>query len=275
MAALGAIGEQARAAASTAPACSRRCRRARRATRSTARSGISKPSAPAGRPTRSPACAAPQPLTTAYTISLGTPEAMAEAARKAAGANAARRSSSAAPAIPSASPRCARAAPQCRTDRRRQRRLDRRQSRGQSRRLRRGRRHAGRAAAAGRRTTTRSPRSRRPMPICADESVHDRALLAALVGRYDAVNIKLDKTGGLTEALAMARGGRAARASPSWSAAWSRRRCRWRRPCWWRSARRVVDLDGPLLLAKDRPDGLRYDGSLVYPPTPALVGMMR
>ena len=51
----------------------------------------------------------------------------------------------------------------------------------------------------------------RPIPVCADESVHDRASLAALVGKYDAVNIKLDKTGGLTEALAMARGGRAAR----------------------------------------------------------------
>ena len=44
----------------------------------------------------------------------------------------------------------------------------------------------------------------RPIPVCADESAHDRASLAALVGKYDAVNIKLDKTGGLTEALAMA-----------------------------------------------------------------------
>ena len=52
---------------------------------------------------------------------------------------------------------------------------------------------------------------RRPIPVCADESVHDRAGLAALVGRYDAVNIKLDKTGGLTEALAMAAEARAAR----------------------------------------------------------------
>ena len=43
-----------------------------------------------------------------------------------------------------------------------------------------------------------------PIPVCADESVHDRASLAGLVGKYDAVNIKLDKTGGLTEALAMA-----------------------------------------------------------------------
>src|SRR5215212_5763457 len=44
----------------------------------------------------------------------------------------------------------------------------------------------------------------RPVPICADESVHDRASLDRLVGLYDAVNIKLDKTGGLTEALALA-----------------------------------------------------------------------
>ena len=45
---------------------------------------------------------------------------------------------------------------------------------------------------------------KRPIAVCADESVHDRASLAGLVGKYDAVNIKLDKTGGLTEALAMA-----------------------------------------------------------------------
>ena len=44
----------------------------------------------------------------------------------------------------------------------------------------------------------------RPVPVCADELVHDRASLDALAGRYDAVNIKLDKTGGLTEALLVA-----------------------------------------------------------------------
>src|SRR5262249_29209436 len=49
----------------------------------------------------------------------------------------------------------------------------------------------------------------RCVPVCADESLHTRADLAALVGRYDAVNIKLDKTGGLTEALALAREARA------------------------------------------------------------------
>src|SRR3984957_4487848 len=47
-------------------------------------------------------------------------------------------------------------------------------------------------------------RIRRPLAVCADESVHDRASLEGLRGRYDAVNIKLDKAGGLTEALAMA-----------------------------------------------------------------------
>ncbi|MFZ3250896.1 MAG: N-acetyl-D-Glu racemase DgcA, partial [Pseudolabrys sp.] len=46
--------------------------------------------------------------------------------------------------------------------------------------------------------------TQRPIPVCADESVHDRSSLAALAGKYDAVNIKLDKAGGLTEALAVA-----------------------------------------------------------------------
>ena len=52
----------------------------------------------------------------------------------------------------------------------------------------------------------------RAVPVCADESLHDRASLAALAGRYDAINIKLDKAGGLTEALALGR--RGARARP-------------------------------------------------------------
>jgi L-alanine-DL-glutamate epimerase-like enolase superfamily enzyme len=111
----------------------------------------------------------------------------------------------------------------------------------------------------------------RSVPICADESVHDRASLAKLAGRYDAVNIKLDKAGGLTEALAMAVeaerlgfrvmvGSMVATSLAMAPAMLVAQRAR------------VVDLDGPLLLAKDRPDGLRYDGSLVYPPTPALWG---
>ncbi len=111
----------------------------------------------------------------------------------------------------------------------------------------------------------------RPIPVCADESVHDRAGLAALVGRYDAVNIKLDKTGGLTEALAMVQEaerlgfGVMVGCMVATSLAMA--------PAMLVAQRaRVVDLDGPLLLAKDRPDGLRYDGSLAYPPTPALWG---
>ena len=111
----------------------------------------------------------------------------------------------------------------------------------------------------------------RPIPVCADESVHDRASLKSLVGKYDAVNIKLDKTGGLTEALAMA--AEAARlgfgimvgcmVATSLSMA----------PAMLVAQRaRVVDLDGPLLLERDREHGLRYEGSLVYPATSALWG---
>jgi len=112
---------------------------------------------------------------------------------------------------------------------------------------------------------------RRPIAVCADESVHDRASLAALVGRYDAVNIKLDKTGGLTEALAMAAEaerlgfGIIVGCMVATSLAMA--------PAMLVAQRaRVVDLDGALLLAKDRPDGLRYEGSLVHPPTPKLWG---
>ena len=136
----------------------------------------------------------------------------------------------------------------------------------------RGRRHAGRTAAARRRRRRACASIARPVPVCADESAHDRASLAALVGKYDAVNIKLDKTGGLTEALAHGGTKPSGSASRSWPAAWSRPRCRWRRRMLIAQTARVVDLDGPLLLARDRPDGLRYDGSLVYPPDHSLWG---
>jgi L-alanine-DL-glutamate epimerase-like enolase superfamily enzyme len=109
------------------------------------------------------------------------------------------------------------------------------------------------------------------VPICADESVHDRASLADLRGRYDAVNIKLDKAGGLTEALAVAVAARSLdfdimvgcmvstslAIAPALLVAQSAR---------------YVDLDGPLLLVRDRPDGLRFDGSIVHPASPALWG---
>ena len=111
----------------------------------------------------------------------------------------------------------------------------------------------------------------RPVPVCADESVHGRDSLAGLVGRYDAINVKLDKTGGLTEALALAHEARAAgldimvgcmvatslAMAPALLLA---------------GLARIVDLDGPLLLARDREPALRYEGSLVFPPSPELWG---
>lgn len=111
----------------------------------------------------------------------------------------------------------------------------------------------------------------RPVPVCADESCHTSADVPALVGRYDAVNIKLDKTGGLTEALALARtAGKAGFAlmvgcmigtslgiAPAALLA---------------PAARWVDLDAPLLLAKDREPGLRFEGSVLFPPDPAVWG---
>jgi L-Ala-D/L-Glu epimerase len=113
-------------------------------------------------------------------------------------------------------------------------------------------------------------RIKRPVSVCADESVHDRASLDGLRDRYDAVNIKLDKTGGLTEALAMADAAHALgfqimvgcmvatslAMAPAMLLA---------------PVARFVDLDGPLLL-KDREGGLQYNGSLVYPPEAALWG---
>jgi L-alanine-DL-glutamate epimerase-like enolase superfamily enzyme len=111
----------------------------------------------------------------------------------------------------------------------------------------------------------------RPIPVCADESVHDRASLARLVGRYDAVNIKLDKTGGLTEALAMA--AEAERLGFSLMVGCMVATSLSMAPAMILAQRaRVVDLDGPLLLARDRTNGLRYEESLVYPATPALWG---
>ena len=111
----------------------------------------------------------------------------------------------------------------------------------------------------------------RPIPVCADESVHDRASLAPLLGKYDAVNIKLDKTGGLTEALALAREaehlgfslmvGCMVATSLSMAPA-----------ILVAQHARVVDLDGPLLLARDRENGLKYEDSLVYPASSALWG---
>ena len=111
----------------------------------------------------------------------------------------------------------------------------------------------------------------RDVMICADESVHDRHGLRALVGRYDVINIKLDKTGGLTEALALAAEaqecgfGLMIGCMLGTSLAMA--------PAMLLSPKaRFVDLDGPLLLARDRENGLRYEGSTVHPPSAQLWG---
>lgn len=105
----------------------------------------------------------------------------------------------------------------------------------------------------------------RPLPVCADESCHTSADLPRLRGRYDLVNVKLDKTGGLTGALALVQAARAGgfgvmvgcmvgsslAMAPAVLAAQG---ADW------------VDLDGPLLLARDRDVPLRYAGSTLYPP---------
>jgi len=111
----------------------------------------------------------------------------------------------------------------------------------------------------------------RPLPVCADESCHDRASLPDLKGKYDVINIKLDKTGGLTEALELRNAARAEgygimvgcmvgtslAMAPAVIVA---------------QGARVVDLDGPLLLAEDRAEPLKFDAEGVHPPVRALWG---
>ncbi|MEM6621172.1 MAG: N-acetyl-D-Glu racemase DgcA [Pseudomonadota bacterium] len=111
----------------------------------------------------------------------------------------------------------------------------------------------------------------RPLPVCADEACHDRASLPEIAGKYDMINIKLDKTGGLTEALALKAEaqrlglhimvgcmiGSSLGMAPATLVA---------------QGAAVVDLDGPLLLAKDRPNPLSYDAAGVHPPAAELWG---
>ncbi len=114
-------------------------------------------------------------------------------------------------------------------------------------------------------------RINRPVPVCADESAHTTDGLAALRDRYDAVNIKLDKTGGLTEALRMAREARrlgfqimtgcmVATSLAMAPALLVAQLADW------------VDLDGPLLLARDREWGLQIRDGIISPPDPRLWG---
>ncbi len=110
-----------------------------------------------------------------------------------------------------------------------------------------------------------------PVPICADESVHARASLAALQGKYDAVNIKLDKTGGLTEALATVN--EAARLGLTVMVGCMVATSLAIAPAVLVAQQAgIVDLDGALLLARDRLYPLRYEGSHVHPPSRALWG---
>jgi L-alanine-DL-glutamate epimerase-like enolase superfamily enzyme len=110
-----------------------------------------------------------------------------------------------------------------------------------------------------------------PLPLGADESCHDTATLARLAGLYQVVNIKLDKTGGLTEALRLRDAARAAgfrvmvgcMLASSLSMAPAHLVAQ---------GADFVDIDGPLLMARDRIPGLRYDGSLVHPPEALLWG---
>ncbi|MCI3179271.1 dipeptide epimerase [Caulobacter sp. CCUG 60055] len=110
-----------------------------------------------------------------------------------------------------------------------------------------------------------------PVPLCADESLHTRADLAAIARRYGCVNVKLDKTGGLTEALALVADARAlgleimAGCMVATSLAMAPAMIL-------AQGARVVDLDGPLLLARDREPGLIFHGSMIEPPSPALWG---
>ena len=214
--------------------------------------------------------AAPMPLTTAYTISLAAPAAMAEAAERAAFRPLLKVKLGAAEGDGARIAAVRRAAPQAELI------VDANEGWSEKNLA----QNLAACAEAGV-TLIEQPLpegrdaalagQKRPIRVCADESVHDRRSLAGLADKYDAINIKLDKTGGLTEALALAAeadrigltimvGCMVATSlamAPAILVA---------------QGASVVDLDGPLLLAKDRADGLNYDGSLVYPPEAALWG---
>ena len=111
----------------------------------------------------------------------------------------------------------------------------------------------------------------RPIPICADESCHDTSSLEKCIGKYDVINIKLDKTGGLTEALKLKKNaelrnfdimvgcmvGSSLAMAP---AIYLAQNVKW------------VDLDGPLLLSQDRKNPLKYSNSKIHPPLKDLWG---
>lgn len=110
-----------------------------------------------------------------------------------------------------------------------------------------------------------------PVALCADEALHTSADLERLQGKYDMINIKLDKTGGLTEALALKEKaqemgfgimvgcmvGSSLAMAPAVLAA---------------QGAKIVDLDGPLLLKEDRKPGLDFSNGMIHPPKPDLWG---
>jgi L-alanine-DL-glutamate epimerase-like enolase superfamily enzyme len=109
------------------------------------------------------------------------------------------------------------------------------------------------------------------VPVCADESAHDVETLDALVGRYDALNIKLDKTGGLTGALAL-RGAARERGLTIMVGCMVGTSLAMAPAALVAQGAEYVDLDGPLLLARDRDTPIRYEGGLMQPPPRELWG---
>lgn len=111
----------------------------------------------------------------------------------------------------------------------------------------------------------------KPITLCADESCHDRSSLPSIIGRYQMINIKIDKTGGLTEALLLKQEAQAAglkimvgcmlgtslAMAPAFVVA---------------QQTDIVDLDGPLLLAKDRQPGINFNHSDMQPFSASLWG---
>ena len=110
-----------------------------------------------------------------------------------------------------------------------------------------------------------------PVPLCADESLHTRAELDACARRYACVNIKLDKTGGLTEALALHAAARE-RGLKVMAGCMVATSLAMAPALLIAQGASVVDLDGPLLLARDREPGLAFTGSMIAPPPPELWG---
>ena len=110
-----------------------------------------------------------------------------------------------------------------------------------------------------------------PIPLCADESLHTRAELDACARRYTVVNVKLDKAGGLTEALALTQAARE-RGLGVMSGCMVATSLAIAPALLIAQGAEVVDLDGPLLLARDRDPGLNILGSLIEPPPPELWG---